>query len=347
MDDAADRLRRAGASCPCVIQDWRTGEVLTLAYMNAEALAATRATGELHLWSRWRDELWHKGATSGNTQAVQRDPLRLRRRRAARARRARRPGVPHRRAHVLPPRRARAAGAARGAARRWSARSPRAPRAPEGSYTARLLADPALDGREGAGGGRGGRPRRARGDRRARRRGGRRRALPPRRAAAPPRARARRRRGGAACPSPLSPSCGWASARRSTRCASSPREHNLVPVTPDVHRGLRDAGLRVPEAARRRPRVPARVGRAGPARRALVVHRLPAAPRCVRWIARRRRRPVRARGRRGRAPPPGAAARPAAVRRRRGRLLRLRLRAHRRAARRRRTRTRSACPTSR
>src|SRR4051794_33754183 len=55
---------------PCVIQDWRTGEVLTLAYMNAEALEKTRATGELHLWSRSRGELWHKGATSGNTQAV-------------------------------------------------------------------------------------------------------------------------------------------------------------------------------------------------------------------------------------------------------------------------------------
>jgi phosphoribosyl-ATP pyrophosphohydrolase/phosphoribosyl-AMP cyclohydrolase len=55
---------------PVVIQDWRTGEVLTLAYTNAEALARTRETGELHLWSRSRDELWHKGATSGNTQTV-------------------------------------------------------------------------------------------------------------------------------------------------------------------------------------------------------------------------------------------------------------------------------------
>ena len=55
---------------PCVIQDWRTGEVLTLAYTNAEALERTRATGELHLWSRSRDELWHKGATSGNVQTV-------------------------------------------------------------------------------------------------------------------------------------------------------------------------------------------------------------------------------------------------------------------------------------
>ena len=55
---------------PCVVQDWRTGEVLTLAYANEEALARTRETGELHLWSRSRNELWHKGATSGNTQAV-------------------------------------------------------------------------------------------------------------------------------------------------------------------------------------------------------------------------------------------------------------------------------------
>jgi phosphoribosyl-AMP cyclohydrolase / phosphoribosyl-ATP pyrophosphohydrolase len=55
---------------PCVIQDWRSGEVLTLAYMNEEALRLSRETGELHLYSRSRDELWHKGATSGNTQAV-------------------------------------------------------------------------------------------------------------------------------------------------------------------------------------------------------------------------------------------------------------------------------------
>ena len=55
---------------PCVIQDWRSGEVLTLAYMNQEALRLSRETGELHLFSRSRNELWHKGATSGNTQAV-------------------------------------------------------------------------------------------------------------------------------------------------------------------------------------------------------------------------------------------------------------------------------------
>ena len=55
---------------PCVVQHWSTGEVLTLAYMNEQALARTRATGELHLFSRSRQEQWHKGATSGNTQRV-------------------------------------------------------------------------------------------------------------------------------------------------------------------------------------------------------------------------------------------------------------------------------------
>ena len=55
---------------PCIVQDWHTGEVLTLAYMNAESLALTRSTGEVHFYSRSRQELWHKGATSGNTMAV-------------------------------------------------------------------------------------------------------------------------------------------------------------------------------------------------------------------------------------------------------------------------------------
>ena len=55
---------------PVIVQDWRTGEVLTLAYANAEAVRRTRESGELHLYSRSRKEQWHKGATSGNTQAV-------------------------------------------------------------------------------------------------------------------------------------------------------------------------------------------------------------------------------------------------------------------------------------
>jgi phosphoribosyl-AMP cyclohydrolase / phosphoribosyl-ATP pyrophosphohydrolase len=66
----ADIAFDADGLVPCVIQDWGSGEVLTLAYMNAEALDRTRATGEVHLYSRSRGEQWHKGATSGHTQAV-------------------------------------------------------------------------------------------------------------------------------------------------------------------------------------------------------------------------------------------------------------------------------------
>ena len=73
---------------PCIVQDWRTGEVLTLAYMNEEALERTRATGETHFWSRSRSELWHKGETSGNVQRVRelRFDCGVRRRRAERGR---------------------------------------------------------------------------------------------------------------------------------------------------------------------------------------------------------------------------------------------------------------------
>ncbi|HEV3054668.1 MAG TPA: bifunctional phosphoribosyl-AMP cyclohydrolase/phosphoribosyl-ATP diphosphatase HisIE [Solirubrobacteraceae bacterium] len=69
MDDSQVEFDERGL-VPCIVQDWRTGEVLTLAYMNAEALARTRATNEMHFWSRSRDELWHKGETSGNTQTL-------------------------------------------------------------------------------------------------------------------------------------------------------------------------------------------------------------------------------------------------------------------------------------
>jgi phosphoribosyl-AMP cyclohydrolase / phosphoribosyl-ATP pyrophosphohydrolase len=55
---------------PCIVQDSRTGEVLTLAYMNDEALERTRASGEMWFWSRSRGELWHKGETSGNVQRL-------------------------------------------------------------------------------------------------------------------------------------------------------------------------------------------------------------------------------------------------------------------------------------
>lgn len=55
---------------PVVVQDARTREALTLAYMNAESLRRTLDSGEAWFWSRSRSELWHKGATSGNTQRV-------------------------------------------------------------------------------------------------------------------------------------------------------------------------------------------------------------------------------------------------------------------------------------
>jgi phosphoribosyl-AMP cyclohydrolase / phosphoribosyl-ATP pyrophosphohydrolase len=55
---------------PAIVQDADTKEVLTLAYMNQESLTKTLETGETWFYSRSRQELWHKGATSGNTQSV-------------------------------------------------------------------------------------------------------------------------------------------------------------------------------------------------------------------------------------------------------------------------------------
>ncbi len=56
---------------PVVVQDAETGEVLMLAYMNAESLQRSLQTGETHFWSRSRQALWHKGATSGHVQHIQ------------------------------------------------------------------------------------------------------------------------------------------------------------------------------------------------------------------------------------------------------------------------------------
>ena len=55
---------------PAVVQDARTREVLTLAYMNRQSLERTLETGQTWFWARSRKELWHKGETSGNTQDV-------------------------------------------------------------------------------------------------------------------------------------------------------------------------------------------------------------------------------------------------------------------------------------
>jgi phosphoribosyl-ATP pyrophosphohydrolase/phosphoribosyl-AMP cyclohydrolase len=145
MDDSAIAYDDQGL-VPCIVQDWHSGEVLTLAYTNAEALAATRRTGELHLWSRSRDELWHKGATSGNTQKVRAirydcdgdallalvepaGPACHTGERTCFYRGELEPAAPH---EVLP-------GLERTIAERAGG-------APEGSYTARLLADPPFVG---------------------------------------------------------------------------------------------------------------------------------------------------------------------------------------------------------
>lgn len=56
---------------PAIVQDAETGRVLMLAWMDDEALQRTRETGEAWFWSRSRQELWHKGETSGNTLAVE------------------------------------------------------------------------------------------------------------------------------------------------------------------------------------------------------------------------------------------------------------------------------------
>ncbi|CAK23172.1 bifunctional phosphoribosyl-AMP cyclohydrolase/phosphoribosyl-ATP diphosphatase HisIE [Synechococcus sp. CS-197] len=63
------RFNEAGL-IPAIAQDWLDGAVLMVAWMNRESLELTLSNGEAHYWSRSRQELWHKGATSGHTQTV-------------------------------------------------------------------------------------------------------------------------------------------------------------------------------------------------------------------------------------------------------------------------------------
>lgn len=63
-------LKDSNELVAAIAQDFSTGEVLMLAWMNREALATTIATGRATYWSRSRNELWIKGATSGHTQTV-------------------------------------------------------------------------------------------------------------------------------------------------------------------------------------------------------------------------------------------------------------------------------------
>ena len=63
------RFNEAGL-IPAVAQDWLDGAVLMVAWMNQQAIERTLASGEVHYWSRSRQELWHKGATSGHIQQL-------------------------------------------------------------------------------------------------------------------------------------------------------------------------------------------------------------------------------------------------------------------------------------
>ena len=63
-------LKDPAALIPAIVQDISSNEVLMLAYMNAESLALTLSTGKATYWSRSRNELWVKGATSGHVQEV-------------------------------------------------------------------------------------------------------------------------------------------------------------------------------------------------------------------------------------------------------------------------------------
>lgn len=69
MDEIELRYNEAGL-IPCIVQDAQTNEVLMMAWMNAESLFLTMKDRTMWFWSRSRQELWHKGATSGNTQKL-------------------------------------------------------------------------------------------------------------------------------------------------------------------------------------------------------------------------------------------------------------------------------------
>ena len=63
-------FKKGDGILPAIVQDYESGKVFMLAYMNRDAWLLTIQTGEAHYWSRSRQEIWHKGATSGNIQIV-------------------------------------------------------------------------------------------------------------------------------------------------------------------------------------------------------------------------------------------------------------------------------------
>jgi phosphoribosyl-AMP cyclohydrolase len=70
MEEVFIDFEKAGGLVPAIVQDWKTGDVLMVAYMNAESWAKTRETGKACFWSRSRRKLWLKGETSGHVQIV-------------------------------------------------------------------------------------------------------------------------------------------------------------------------------------------------------------------------------------------------------------------------------------
>jgi phosphoribosyl-AMP cyclohydrolase / phosphoribosyl-ATP pyrophosphohydrolase len=71
MQDLVDNIKfDSRGLVPCVVQDWDTGVVLMLAYMNEESLRKTMETGFTWFFSRSRNELWNKGGTSGHVQKI-------------------------------------------------------------------------------------------------------------------------------------------------------------------------------------------------------------------------------------------------------------------------------------
>jgi phosphoribosyl-AMP cyclohydrolase len=61
---------KGGGLLPAIVQEWRSGKVLMLAYISRTSWEETLKTGEAHYFSRSRNEIWHKGGTSGNVQKV-------------------------------------------------------------------------------------------------------------------------------------------------------------------------------------------------------------------------------------------------------------------------------------
>ncbi len=70
MEKLSIDFAKSGGLVPAIVQDWKTGEVLMMAYMNAESWEKTQETGKACFWSRSRKKLWLKGETSGHVQII-------------------------------------------------------------------------------------------------------------------------------------------------------------------------------------------------------------------------------------------------------------------------------------